>query len=450
MGKIQMNLCGSITLSCIAALLCGLQIESKLSQKRSLRRTGQNLQFTNNDKLILRSIKYRVEHNSICVTRCTESVQVGERNRVVAKYISESKRCECYSLQESQLTLKDFSKTTKLHGAIFSYSAEIHPSATVENPCESGTHSCEGNSVCSFDGVHAYCLCPPGLNGHGILCTSYQSIGPTSMSLLNATIERGDPDFLFDLNVHEILRIEFDPLHCVAIEPTGEGLSGGEWNMRLDLAGSERHYVKAVGFNNRKDHLAELLHPNYTTVSVCDFHGCLECEGAEENVTLRGDGGWNYVMCELIGFYILVEVKEDDGSIIPNITLGICEIEILGQKVSPGGKIVVPLKDNLTNNLTPQLAAKLKLALNKVDRFERDLCFPITEGSNRGQYIRRTLEFQFPAEKFVGYIQLLAPYDDSENIEPYLTFLTGSDITRRSLKLSFAVNMNDCKVGHLN
>ena len=67
-------------------------------------------------------------------------------------------------------------------------------------------------------------------------------------------------------------------------------------------------------------------------MSVCDFHGCLECEGAEENVTLRGDGGWNYVMCELIGFYILVEVKEDDGSIIPNITLGICEIEILGQK----------------------------------------------------------------------------------------------------------------------
>ena len=72
---------------------------------------------------------------------------------------------------------------------------------------------------------------------------------------------------------------------------------------------------------------------------MCDFHGCLECEGAEENVTLRGDGGWNYVMCEHIGFYILVEVKgesEDDdlrnnGS-VSNMTLGICEIEILGQK----------------------------------------------------------------------------------------------------------------------
>ena len=81
--------------------------------------------------------------------------------------------------------------------------------------------------------------------------------------------------------MHEILRIEFDPLHCVAIEPTGEGLSGGEWNMRLDLAGSERHYVKAVGFNNRKDHLAGLF-------SITSSHYVLNGSGVQMFSLRRG------------------------------------------------------------------------------------------------------------------------------------------------------------------
>ena len=74
---------------------------------------------------------------------------------------------------------------------------------------------------------------------------------------------------MFDLNVHDFLLTEFDAFHCVEIGPiTEEGeyddeYGGDEesnkWQMRLDFVGSDRHYVKAVGFNNRRDELAGLL-----------------------------------------------------------------------------------------------------------------------------------------------------------------------------------------------
>ena len=39
----------------------------------------------------------------------------------------------------------------------------------------------------------------------------------------------------------------------------GGDQESNKWHMRLDFVGSERHYVKAVGFNNRLDELAGLL-----------------------------------------------------------------------------------------------------------------------------------------------------------------------------------------------
>ncbi|XP_075243839.1 uncharacterized protein LOC142338093 [Convolutriloba macropyga] len=398
-------------------------------QQMSFRRTSHNLRITNEENLKLRSKMNNMNHRSVCVSHCRGKTSSELKDRLVAKFVPKSGSCECYSLEDSHDTLTNYSHAPKVSEDIYIYSGSIHPSTKAENPCETGTHSCEGISVCSFDGVQTSCLCPPGLNGRGIICTSYENLGPVISSFYKAKVERGDPNFLFDLNVHDFLLTEFDAFHCVEIGPiTEEGeyddeYGGDEesnkWQMRLDFVGSDRHYVKAVGFNNRRDELAVRLHPNFTTVSVCDFHGCLECEGAEENVTLRGDGGWNYVMCEHIGFYILVEVKgesEDDdlrnnGS-VSNMTLGICEIEILGQKVAPGGKIVLPLMSNQSaNEHNSEVTRRLDMLSDKLDRFNSEQCFPLVE--NRNQYISRELEFHFGAEKHVGYIQILAPYADS-------------------------------------
>ncbi|XP_075264476.1 uncharacterized protein LOC142356447, partial [Convolutriloba macropyga] len=130
-----------------------------------------------------------MKHRSVCVSNCRGKTSPELKDRLVAKYVPQSGSCECYSLEDSHDTLTNYSHALKASDDVYIYSGSIHPSTEAENPCETGTHSCEGISVCSFDGVHTNCLCPPGLNGRGIICTSYQNLGPAISSFYKAKVE---------------------------------------------------------------------------------------------------------------------------------------------------------------------------------------------------------------------------------------------------------------------
>ena len=73
------------------------------------------------------------------------------------------------------------------------------------------------------------------------------------------------------------------------------------------------------------------LHPSSISVEVCDlYEQCHECDGREERVEFQGVLGWNYVMCEQVGYYVIISTSVSDLT-SDEAKLSICEIAIFGQ-----------------------------------------------------------------------------------------------------------------------
>ncbi|XP_075250883.1 uncharacterized protein LOC142343081 [Convolutriloba macropyga] len=201
-------------------------------------KTLQFLKLTETDSMIT------------CYSKCA---RISQPSRTVAKYEKSSFTCFCFTSTEN--SLRDFEPTLRTTSAIYMYAVSLHPTVKIPDPCESeNTNPCVHMAVCSFDGRQPYCMCQSHLNGHGILCTSFKNIEELSaenIQLTNTRAISGQVAYLMDKNTHDSSSM-FDEIHCVEMKPLNT--TEGSWTIKVDLF--ERHFVKAVGFYNRKDSLA--------------------------------------------------------------------------------------------------------------------------------------------------------------------------------------------------
>ncbi len=61
-------------------------------------------------------------------------------------------------------------------------------------------------------------------------------------------------------------------------------------------------------------------------VSVCNFGECGICAGGEEAVVFAGKSGWNYVVCEMVGFSVNVTATNSTA------LFQLCEILLMGSE----------------------------------------------------------------------------------------------------------------------
>ncbi|XP_075254772.1 uncharacterized protein LOC142346149 [Convolutriloba macropyga] len=296
---------------------------------------------------------------------------------------------------------------------VFMYSHSLQIQETVDNLCETGEHKCDELAVCSFDGREAKCLCsdPSRLFGHGNLCTSYRplrGLDSLDIAITNAQIIKGELDYLVDLNEHNS-DYAFDVKHCLELGPE---ILGNAWKFQLNLG--ERHYIKAVGFYNRRDQLTGNLISSTVPVHVCDdSNGCFPCEGGDEKLKLTGVPGWNYVMCEQIGDSLKIMTAADDLS-SDEAKLGVCEVEILSQPVAPVGSRVLPIRGAFYSGEQSQLLDnQLTSVMDNIDNVQISSCMQLVETDHfTKEQIYRNLTVEVDLN-FVGYIQVLAPNHDS-------------------------------------
>ena len=77
------------------------------------------------------------------------------------------------------------------------------------------------------------------------------------------------------------------------------------------------------------DLFSVLTQPPYVTVYICDADFiCRNCTGGAEQITLLGDPGWNYVMCEEIGSAVKIVV--DLPNLLDGFSVAICEVNMFG------------------------------------------------------------------------------------------------------------------------
>ena len=75
---------------------------------------------------------------------------------------------------------------------------------------------------------------------------------------------------------------------------------------------------------------SDSLHANFTSINICNRHFCSKCDGRQEAINLRGTPGWNFVMCEQVGYYVTISTSVSDLT-SDEAKLRICEVVIFGQ-----------------------------------------------------------------------------------------------------------------------